>query len=322
MDYGTETQVQSAADAEAYVVSLKERHPVAKSAYVPSGKLPPAALVWLALGAAIGVPAGAATGAIVGGLALALTALVGALIALVAACGYVVCVTLPLFLVVSLGGALATAFAVGFVPAWIIAELGRRGKSRSPTAAALLALPSALFAFAIVFALPQLAAFALGPADPTSDFAPATIVAELATLDWMRIVAWVIALGVTLLSAWFMAVEFVGEHKFCEACEENMGDARLTPYALTVAPYVAEAIARGDVPAAAQSMRAGPGIDVAPTLFSCPKCGAGFFEAELHARMAWPDKNGKADRHDQWRCLSVATRPDQTAVLAQLRAQG
>lgn len=321
MDWGTKRAVGNAAEAKAYVASLQTEWPPVASAYVPSGKLPPLAIVWLGLGAALGVPAGALTGLVLGGITMALLALVGFLLGLMASvCGRVLCVVVLLELAIAVIGAGATFVGVGAMPAWITAWAGKHGKNRNTWAAVVLSLPSALVAYALVVAVPQLAALAIGPADPSDDFAPSTLVHMLSDLSWTTAAVYGLGLIVTIAACAFAAHEAVGAQKFCEPCERYMDELPLHGLDFERARWAIDAIRRGGAGEIAPHLASASGADVESYVYACPGCQRGYFEAKVHVHAAWNDAKGNPDsRTENWLCTSIELPPDATRALAAVK---
>lgn len=317
MDWGTKRSVASEAEAKSYVASVQIELPPAKSAYVPSGKLPPIAILWLAFGAAAGVPAGALTGVLIGGISMALVALIGFVLGLMATmCGRVLCIIALLELAVALIGAGLTFAGIGAVPAWLAAAAGKYGKNRNKWAAMVVSLPAAVVAFAIVVAVPQVAAYLVGPADPADDFALSTLVHMLADPSWLTLALYGLGFLVTLGTAAFAAGEAVSAQKFCEPCERYMDEAHLHPMRFDVAKWTIEALRGGAGPDVASHVASESGPDVDPHVFGCPNCARGYFEATAHVHADWVDGRGTSQsRTEEWLCASIETAPEVTRAL-------
>ena len=318
MDWGTKQACGSSADTDAYVEGLKARFPEVSSAYVPSGKLPFPALLWLGIGSAVAAPAGAAVGVIVGGIALALVVLIGFLLGLMAAvCGRVLCLVVLLEIAVALGGAALTFASAGVTSGWVVAALGKRGKNRNGLAAGALALPPAFFSFLVLLALPHLAALAVGPADPSDDFALSTLVHMLSDFGWVTIALYAIGFLITMIVAGVFAWDQVGQQKFCEPCDTYMDESELPGLSFDVAAWAFDAMRRGGGVEIAGHLGTESGRDVEVKLFACPRCARGFVEGHAHALAGYPNgKGGHDERSDTWMCFSIATPEAQTRGLA------
>ncbi len=321
MDWGTPHDLGSQPAATEHVRAIKVRFPEAPSAYVPSGKLPPAAIVWLSLGAAAGVPAGVVTGLVLGGLTLLLLALVGGLLGLMAAaCGRVLCIVALLELAIGVVGLGATFLGIGAVPAWVAAWAGKRGKNRNRWAAMAVSVPAALVALVIVVLVPQALAWAVGPADPSDDFAISSLVHTFADVGWVALVVYALGLLLTLGAAAFAAHEAVGAQKFCEPCEQYMDEIHLAGLSFDRAAWAFDAIRRGGAAEIAPHLAAQSGIDVEPLLFGCPGCQRGYLEGTAHVRAAWRDAKGTPqDLHESWLCQSIELAPDATRALVAVK---
>jgi hypothetical protein len=317
MEWGTPTPVQTEHDANAHVAAIRARLPEVKSAYVPSGKMPPIALFWLALGSGLGVPAGALTGLVLGGITVVLLVLIGFLLgAMASVCGRVLCIVVLAEIAVALIGAVLTFGGIGAVPAWITAWAGKFGKNRNAWAATVFALPSAVIAYAVVAAVPQVAAYAVGPADPSDDFALSSLVHLLSDFSWTTLALWGLGFLVTVALAAFYAHDTVGLQKFCEPCERYMDEAPLHGLSLERGVWAIDAIRAGNGRDAAPHLAAETGRDLEPHAFGCSGCGRGYFEARAHAHATWNDANGKAStRTANWLCASIETAPDATRAL-------
>lgn len=307
MDWGTVRRVNARGDAESQTTQLKARFPEVESAYVPSGALPASALLWLAIGGALAVPVSAMVGTILGGITVVLAALMGLVIALVAACGFVVCFTIVIELVIVVGGAAITfggaGLAVGFLVAWLA---GRMGKNRNAWAAALVASSATFVGVLVLFALPQVALLFVGPPDPTSDFAISTIVHTIADLGWVQITVGVLGALVAMAAAGLIAYGEVGLQKFCERCNEHMDDMLLWGTSFEHAAILVERSRANDYASIASVLAQEQGIDVETHLHACPRCGVGFLESQAHVRAQWPGKDGDEDDHWQWLFLSTS----------------
>ena len=321
MDWGTKESVANDAAATDYVARLKERFPEQKSAYVPSGRLPIAALVWLGLGAGIGVPAGAIAGSVLGGISLLLVLVIGFLLSAMASiCGRVLCIAVVLELVVAVGGAGITFAGVGAAPAWVVAWMGKHGKNRNAWAATALTLPAALLAFVIIVAIPQIAAALVGPADPADDFALSTLVHLLSDPGWMTLALYGLGFIITMGTAAFVAHDTVGQQKFCEACERYMDQLALPGMSFDVGAWAIDAVRRGGAAEIAPQIPREGGRDIEAKVFACPNCASGFFEAHTHVLAEWPAPKGGTDtRTEQWLCASIPTISEHTRALLQAK---
>ncbi|MDQ3037633.1 MAG: hypothetical protein M3Y87_34890 [Myxococcota bacterium] len=323
MEWGTVQQVAGAEGADHYESELKRRVPEVPSAYVPSGRMGATALPWLALGAALGVPAGAAATGIAGAITLLLFTVMGAVIALVAACGWVVCMTVVIELGIALIGSAITFAVAGLVPGWIVAAMGKRGLNRSPWAAALFAVPSAVLALAIALAVPYVAtAFVPVPLDP-DELSVAGALHTFFGTSWVHLVVILIGVVITIAAAALFAHSEVGAQKFCERCQRYMDRVPLPGVSFDRALWMFERLRAGAAREVPPHLAGVTGeLDVEPELHRCAGCAGGFFEARAHARTEWVTSKGdKDDRHSDWICFSTATRPEDSDALATCRVE-
>jgi hypothetical protein len=321
MDWGTPHAAGDAAGADAYEESLKERFPRCESAYVPSGRMGTTALPWLFLGSAAGAPIGGIVGLVVGAIALLLFALVGGLIALVAACGWVVCITVILEIGIALIGLLVTFGVAGAVPAFIVASAGKRGLNRSPMAAVFFSLPSALASTTILVGVPYvLSMFVPFPA-AGDEVSVSGFVHLVAGFTWVHLGAIVLGYLIALGAAGLLAYGEVGLQKFCERCQRYMDMIPLPGASFDRAAWIFDRMRAGAVREVPPQLAGVAGeIDVQLELFRCPNCAAGFLEGRAHARSEWVGAKGeKEDRHTDWLCFSAATAPKDTDALATCR---
>ncbi|UJR85479.1 hypothetical protein [Sandaracinus amylolyticus] len=322
-DWGTLQRVADSAAADAYQAQLEARFPEVGPAYQPSGKMGATALPWLALGAGLGVPAGAIATLIAGAISLVLFALMGALIALIAACGWVVCITVAIELGIAVIGGAITFAVAGFVPGFVVAWMGKHGRNRSRWAALIFAVPAAIAGLGAALAIPYaITAMVPAPYDP-DELSFAGLLHTCFGTSWVHL--GVIALGfvIAILVSAITAYGEVGAQKFCERCQRYMDVVALPGASFDRAAWIFErmrARAAHEVPQGLSNVT--NELDVQLELFRCSGCSAGFLEGLAHARTEWiTPKGDKDDRHREWLCFSAATTPAETEVLAGSRVE-
>ncbi len=315
-EWGTQVSVADEPSAEAHFEHLRARFPDAKSAYVPSGKVPFSGLVALVGGGIIASVVGAATGVLLGAVSLALFALMGFVIALIAFCGFVVCVTLVWGLGVALVGGGATFGGMGWVAGALTAWFGKLGKNRSVTAAIVVGFLATFVGWAILAVLPPLVASVV-PAS-TEDFSVGGLVHLFGDYGWVHHGVLVVGLLFALLMAFIGAEDTVKAQKFCERCELFMVDKALCGTNLETGAHVLACVRARDVVGAVDVLSADSGSDLELTLHRCPKCGTGILDAHLWTRARWVDAKGAKDATRDWLVLSAALSPELTLPLSRL----
>jgi hypothetical protein len=312
----TPIRCESKADADDRLAELQRYLPTVDAAYRPSGRFTAMSLAWLAGGALLGVPVGAVVGTITAAvISLALGVIVG-FILVVASCGKVILVTLPVAVAVALGGFAVAAVAFGAGAAMAVSAAGSAGNNRNPALELAFALPSAVGAFALTVGVTL--AVTGGPT-PRAFLTTLTSVETFDWTDWLRLGVWGLSLGLALVGA-CLAYVGPGSRRFCEACELPMRDVTLPRVGLGGARALAEAAGRGDLAALAGAMAPQPGGAVTPKLAYCPQCDAGFIDAELEASFEWVVADAAQTSSTSWRFISVPTARPWTERLRSLGA--
>lgn len=315
--WGNKHGARDEADATALLADHKRRLPEVKSAYVPSGAMPISAIFWNLVGGAIAIPASAIAGAVLAGLSLLLAVAMGLLIALVAACGFVVWITVIIEIIIVLAGGIIAFGGMGMATGWIVAQVGgRMGKNRNKLAAMAVAVPSTLISVAMMGVVPQVALGFVGPPDPSSDFAVSSLVHTIAEFGWIQITVWIVGALIAIVGAAYFSGDEVARLKFCEPCNDHMVEAPLNGTSFEVGAWVFAQVHSGDVFSVIQYMSGPTGIDIEHRLHRCPGCGTGFMESRAHLRTHWTENGSTTERHNDWMCFSIPLRSDQTQALS------
>ncbi len=317
MEWGSRRQAVSRLDADEMLASAKTSFPEVDSAYVPSGKVPVGGFVALAIGSGLGVPLGGLAALLAGSVTVLLLVLLGLLIALVAACGWVVCITVVLEIAIALVGGGLTFGAAGFVPGWVTAHAGSYGKNRSPMMAALFALPSTVGAFAILALSPQVLTLFVEPGG--DDLSVSGLVYLVAGTSWIHLGVWGLGFLIALGAAWLSATSEVASQKFCEPCDQHMDEVPMHGMSFEFATWAFQTVSHGGAEALARELTRTQGLDVEPTAFMCDKCHRGFFEARAHFFAEWQGTKDREETRADWLCFSMPTEPDQSPFLMQCK---
>jgi hypothetical protein len=315
-DWGTPVTLADEAAADAHLAQAKARLPEVASAYQPSGKLPFAGLAALAGGAVFASIAAAVTGTLVAGIALALFALMGFLVAVIAACGFVACITLVWGVGVAVIGGAATFGGLGWVAGTTTAWAGKLGQNRNATAAYVFSFFATFVGWAAVAAAPVLLAQVVPPSP--DDFSVGGLVHLFGDYGWLHGGVLVLGLAFALLMAWVGAEDAMLAQKFCEPCGLYMQETKLPGLSFAAGEEALDAIDAGDGAGAARALGVESGLDLEPTLHRCPRCGAGFFEARGWTRAKWTGPKGEKDAVHDWRAISCALRPELALPLSRI----
>lgn len=314
MEWGQKQYVGSESEANMLRDDAMVRFPEVQSAYVPSGKTTPGGIMALLLGGGIGAPLGGLAAALLGAITVGLLIAFGFLIALIAVCGWVVCITVVIEIAIGLIGGGLTFGAAGGVPGWITAHAGMYGKNRSRLAAVLISIPSAIVSFGILMATPQVLAMMVDNSADEVSFG--YWIHTAAEFGWVQILIWVVGFVVAMGAAYFAATSEVEGQKFCEPCDAHMEETRMHGMSFEFAQWAFQTLRAGGAAAVAEHLVQPTGVDVEPSVFICPSCNAGYFEARAHVRAEWRNVKGETeDMHREWLCFSEATPPDQTPAL-------
>ena len=314
--WGSEILVQDRRGSDAHFAALKERWPEVPSAYVPSGKLPLGGLVALLGGGVLATVAAATTGVLVAAISLALFTAMGFFIAVIAACGFVACITLVWGLGIALVGGGLTFGGLGWVAGALTAWFGKLGKNRNVLAPIVIGFGATFVAWSALAALGPLIA-SLVPPSP-EDFSVGGLVHLFGDYGWVHVVVLLVGLLFALLMAFVGAEDTVKAQKFCEPCDAYMDGKPLNGTSLAAGEAIHRALAARDMATVGELLATGGGVDLEPSLHRCPRCGAGYLEAKLWARAKW--KEGASDKTDErtWLALSTALRPEHALPLSRL----
>jgi predicted Zn finger-like uncharacterized protein len=309
--------------ADLLLLEWKQHLPPVKSAYQPSGILPAAAVVWMTLGAMLGAPAGLLAGTIAGAITALILAILGGIIALLGAiCGVVLCI-LPIILVfVALAGFLITFAAQGAVSAACTTAMGRLGKNRNATAAALMSVGSTVLGMVLLgVGVAAMGADEVGeqawqhvagkdedkPKEQPKDAAAAHKKDDEGkpVAMWIVWISVVVGGVIALIAAAAVGVQMVQEAKFCEDCEQFMEDKEMVVLRLGGTKAVARALGERNVPVCADLMNAPQGGHGKTKLFSCAQCGKGFVELTAQFKATWREKDSNKEKIESWLAGSV-----------------
>jgi hypothetical protein len=301
--------------AAARLQGWKEDMPEVPSAYVPSGKMPVGGLVALAGGSVVG----AVGGALAFLLALGITvALVVGLVALNGwmgdTCGRVLCILVIAEYALGLIGAAISYGALGWAAAAITTRAGFLGKNRNTTAAVLFSLAAAVFALALShFPFAHLAALMMSALGLEGADQGWTLV------DWLTAAVELLGALLALLCAGVFGSSMVHEHKFCEQCEEHMGEVKKRGLGLGATRALARALRDGKFEAAADLMGSPEGKCGVPTLFTCAKCGKGYLELQAKFKCTWKTNDDTQELVQDWLAASVPLTPEQVDLFRERR---
>jgi hypothetical protein len=295
--------VADAAEASRELALWKEELPQVPSAYQPSGKMPAAAVVFMLIGSALGAPAGALAGALVGAIGGGITGLIGLLIGLVMDfCGIVYCLSFVLLGIVGLVAYLLTFAAVGVTSGVVTTAMGRLGKNRNATGAAVFSAASALVGMVLVWV--GFAFFGQGPLEAAFGFDPGGLT------GWTTL-GMLIGILIALFCAVAMAVGWVESAKFCEDCEQFMGEEALPELRLGGLKALARALGERDIDAAVRLLEAPAGKEAKPALFSCAQCGKGYVELNAQYKATWMEKGDSKEKTESWLVRSIELNADE-----------
>lgn len=284
----------------------REILPPVESAYVPSGAISALGLVMVVLGSAMGALFGAIAGMLAWGAGGILVKLLVGLSGFLYEFCAVPIILLILTVIVAALAYLLRVYAVSWVAAFAVAQLGKLGKNRNVPVAVIFALVAGggagLFLLSeIPRLLPELemstveelgieeASPLIGSLDGLSG-----ALAYWGDGTWTRRLNAAAAIFMALFAAGLVA-EHVGQQKFCERCSEYMASTVLGKSSWEEAQILADAHARRDF--AAMKHLLGP-RSLGPcetSLFTCPGCREGYVEST--AVYFWSDKGD--DRDDQ-----------------------
>lgn len=298
-------QYDEASDVDRAVEAIKAGLPEVESAYVPSGILPAEAMFWMILGTIFGVPAGIlgaivvlVVGGIICGLLIGLTVLLAACVIWIGAI-----VLLAVFALLTLFFQYVVA---GLCSGYVVARMSQFGKNRNMGLTSVMAVISVIVAVYLVTLpilmpdpwLPVLARLGINRNNLPGPWA-------YWTLTSIGVLVAGFVSGIT-------AAACIGTRKFCEECElwmtfRELG--RLPLGALRLVPY---AIKERHFTRLAQIYREFEGNDSKSTLFHCPSCGVGYFDAEFEVEFKYDEDD---ESHQQWLVASCGLEPDDVRVL-------
>lgn len=280
--------------------------PPTKSAYQPSGKVPK--IAWLIL-PTIGTAAG-----------IFATILTGAIIAFV--CGFLTAfaLRLPFSILLFPLTALFTLFFLGSLPgiggAVGVYMLSKAVKNRNPYFTGIIALIAGAIgavglwryviptiSLSVKHALPPLADGSF--LQPGAGLQPALIVmahrslgAVVASRDDSDVIIYISAALAGVL-AFLTGKSATRDSKFCEACGEYMKTAAMPLATFSMLQDFVQAVEQGQPPDGwMNALPTDKGESGKLTVFSCPRCEAGFLEvtATFSARYATAGKENKVEK--------------------------
>jgi hypothetical protein len=301
-EWGTPASVTDEAAANAHHEAVRRRFPEVPSAYQPSGKLPLGGLVALVGGGVLATVAASLTGVLVAVISLGLFALMAFVIAVVAACGFVACILLVWGLGTAVVGGAATFGGLGWVAGAVTAALGKLGKNRNATAAVVVSFLATFAAWAAVASLMPFVATLVPPS--TEDFSVGGLVHLFGDYGWVHAGVLLLGLAFALLMAWVGANDSVVAQKFCEPCDAYMTRKHLLGQSFEGGERILDALEASDGDAATAVLAREGGLDLEPSLFACPRCGAGFLEARAWTRAKWTGPKGEQTSEREWLAIS------------------
>ncbi len=310
-------------EATRQLKDLRREMPEVASAYVPSGRLTPQALIVVPLGAILSIPIGLAAGAavwVLGNLLFQLLAYGFSL--LVLACGIVAC-GVPFLMVIVAGMAILLRYGVvGGVAGKLVGYLGKRTRNRNRQLAGIASFAAA--AVAAFLMVPLMSSLDLGifPKDKLwqelQEHVPMTVsIIITALMGWdgggalFAVVRWIgiVIAGAAGGASGSSAVE---QQKFCEQCDTYMKDEMLDSFGWGHAALYAALHGTGDAYRLPQ-LKTGSGIggECEARIFWCPHCDEGY--AETTAKYEWEmqDEDGNFPRvTDTWLLSSLKLSPE------------
>src|SRR5262249_8388800 len=228
-------------------------------------------------------------------LAAGLTAAVFALVAVIAACGFVVCILVVLGVIVAIAGFALTYVAQGCTAALTTTSLGFAGKNRNVPAAVCFSILSCLLGLALATVVtPWLIERVLLWYDPEL----VRKGTDWEWQDWLALVLHLVGCVIAVVSAGLMARHMVKEQKFCEDCEQYMEFEARRGLSLGHAKAVTQATVRRRFAAAADLLDSPEGKCAIPTLFWCAKCGQGYLEVQAKFECTWAKKGQETEQEE------------------------
>lgn len=307
LKYGVKLTVPDKKAAEQALQALQTEFEEVPSAYVPSGIVPPAAMLWMLLAALLGGAAAAVVGSL--GVALTLGCVVGgaAFFANTAkgdpgargAQGVVAAVLTVVFL----GASCASFVVAGLFAGRLTAAVDRRVANRNRKAAGgFAALAGCVAILLLAYLLPLGVRHGWALLDiPTGDVSGAV------AFGWF-----LFAIGAVILLAIAVdhALEEFSKRRFCESCSVVMSEPMRGGMTWAGARALKDSVARGVAADLAASLREQRGLDVLVTAWKCPRCGIGFLECRAHFDAEWQEGGNSRRLTRQWLIASVTlTRP-------------
>lgn len=311
--------VYTRTDADQELLRWKRLMPLVKSLYQPSGILPFPAFVYMVVGVVLGALAGGIVGIIVANLGLLATYALGFLTKWLAdATGRVFCCPAILSLLVLLAGYFFSFMGAGVAAGLCVTGMGKNGKNRNVTAAALLGTVSAALA---AVAYVQCYLFFESDARSSQDVLgkineylsgatpQSNITQEILNGGFSF---WGTAVGVLIatISAWVTSVQEVHGAKFCEECQCYMGKRALRKVSFLGMRLLAKPVVLQSMESVVMVMDQGEGAEGVPLLFVCPTCGKGYFEVSAHFEQHWKTikKDGTSKAEEKKETWLVASR--------------
>lgn len=304
-DEVVEREFADESDLDRAVNEIKAELPEVESAYVPSGILPAEAMVWMILGTILGVPAGVlgaivvlVIGGIICGLLIGLTVLLAACVIWIGA--------IVLLAIVALITVVGQYVASGICSGCVVARMSQFGKNRNVGLTSVMAVISSIVAVYLV-TLPILMP------DPWLPLlARLGINRNSLPGPWAYWTLTTIGVAIAGFVGSITAASCIGSRKFCEECElwMTVRELRKLPLgALKLVPYV---VKDRHFTRLVQIFREFEGKDSKSTLFHCPSCGIGYFDAEFEAEFKYDEDD---EAYHLWLVASCGLEPDDVLVL-------
>jgi serine/threonine protein kinase len=280
--------------AAGVLAAIKEKLPVQKSAYVPSGKLPAEGVAGIMCGGVLAIPASL----LVACIPFSLIVLAGAIRGAWPGCCLNVCSGLVAFVF-----GLVQYITIGSITGLTVANMGKTGKNRNVGLPMFVALLSAVAS--VFLAMLIIARFVVETEFSSwfgTDIQESLIVAfEGGYLYWI-----VTAIGMFFagLMAMIGAQVIVENAKFCEPCELYMERSSLKKTSLEGALVIAAALKTKNIQLIAVTLKEKRGGHCESGLFYCPNCECGFLDVSLTFNGKYKGENGNEGASESWMIAS------------------
>jgi hypothetical protein len=265
----------------------KKMHPKVLSVYVPSGRLPRAALAWMAGAALLGLPAAAVVGVVAGAVGIAISLGVAVLFDALTETTHVFLVFYGLLAIAIVPSVFFLMYvAVGVAATQMVILAGKRTKNRNTAAAFTLSIAAA---FGAVIPVQLATRYSLRLVEGYD-----TIDSFTSIFGTGGIGMFCLALGclTAVVTAGVISSRAVKEAKFCENCELYMESYLPMLLSFSAITEVSNGLSsRNTAATAAALVPVCEGEEEASLkLFRCPHCRAGYAEIKIIFCARWPRK--------------------------------